>query len=395
MIYRLLVLLLTLFAFSQQALAEKEVSGTYQEFQQEIIRLKNANQIRDTVIKNLIRRIEAVENSGKESRKSEQKTVDQVVKDRYEAEDPEIKARMQMEAEENYNLIQTAFEQRVGREGGMLLSPYRFVYEPSISYAHASYDSIVIDGFTIFPVLVIGDIVAERVRRDIVTSNHSFRIGLPLDMQFDLIIPFGYERERSFRDDGTHEIKDTNGLGDISLALSHQIVKHHSFWPDTLIGISWKSKTGEDPYRLIGADELSLGSGFETWGASLTTMTAADPIVLFAGLSATYTPGEDKDIGHVKPGESYGLNLGMALSLNLDTSLSFNYQYRYTKETDIEKQKIDGSDLTTSTFAIGLSKAQSDRFTTDIDLGIGLTSDSPDFQLTVSFPFSFSLKGNE
>jgi hypothetical protein len=112
-------------------------------------------------------------------------------------------------------------------------------------------------------------------------------------------------------------------------------------------------------------------------------------------LSGTYTPGDDKDIGDVNPGESLGANLGMALALNFDTALSFNYQYRYTMETELEGEKIRGSDLTTSIFTIGLSKAKSDFFAFDIDLGIGLTQDSPDFQFGVSFPLQFSLTGDK
>jgi hypothetical protein len=185
---------------------------------------------------------------------------------------------------------------------------------------------------------------------------------------------------------------ETKGLGDISLALSYQLTNRARFWPDTVVGISWKSTSGDDPYRLDSADVPALGSGFETWGVSMTSMTTADPIVLFGGLAANYTPGHDKKIGHVSPGESYGINLGMALSLNLDTSLSFNYSYNYTLETKVNRQKINGSDLTTSTFAIGLSKAKSDLYAMDINLTIGLTRDSPDFQFSVSFPFEFSLK---
>lgn len=365
---------------------------TYEELQQEIIRLKEEDRVRDLAMKNLIRRIEQLERAVADSRAEEGKPPTPVADDGEQKHpSPEIKERMRRESEENYQLVQKAFEQRLTREGGMLLPRYHLVYEPSISYAHASYDSIVVDGFTVYPVLVIGDIVAERVRRDIVTNNHSFRLGLPWDMQFDLVIPVGYERKRSFRDDGTHVANDTGGLGDISLALSYQLIDGARFWPDTVVGVSWKSKTGDDPYGQADAEVPALGSGFETWGLSLTSMTTADPMVLYGGVSAAYTLGDDKKIGHVQPGKSFGLNLGMALSLNLDTSLSFNYSYNYSLETEVDNQKINGSDLATSTFGIGLSRAKNDFLATDIDLAIGLTRDATDFQLTVSFPFEFSL----
>lgn len=395
---RPLILISYLLVFSQPSWANAKDAPiavrdtTCTDLQQEITRLKNTNLILDTVIKNLINRIEVLEQTALGNQeKDTQHLVGSDENLLQQSINQTTQAQLQRDAEENYQLIQSTFEQRLGKEEGMLLGPYKFVYEPSLSYAHSSYDKIVVDGFSIFPVLVVGDIVSELVKRDIVTNNHSFRVGLPLDTQFDIVVPIGYEKERTYRGDGTYEAQETTGLGDISLALSHQLVKSNTFWPDTIIGLSWKSTTGDDPYALMTTNEPALGSGFETWGTTLTMMTTLDPIVLFGGLSGTYTSGEEKEIGYVKPGQSYGINLGMALALNLDTSLSFNYQYNYTMETEIEGQQINGSYLTTSIFSIGLSNARSDHSAIDVDLGIGLTRDSPDFQLTVSYPFTFSL----
>ncbi len=370
---------------------EPAPAKTYEELEQEVIRLKEADRVRDEVLRNLIRRIEQLERAARPA--EERPAIGTEAIEQKEIA-PEVKERIKRESEENYQLIQKAFEQRLGREGGMLLPPYRLTYEPSITYSHASYDSIVVDGFTVYPVLVVGDIVAERVRRDVVTNNHSFRLGLPHDLQANLVVPLSYERKRSYRDDGTHNENETKGLGDISLSLSYQLFRRSRVWPDTVVALEWKSDSGRDPYRQDNADVPATGSGFDTWGVSMTSMTTADPVVLFGSLSAAYTPTSNKKIGEVSPGESYGVNLGMALSLNLDTSLSFNYSYRYTTETEVNDQKIRGSDLTTSNLSIGLSKARSDFYAMDIDLTIGLTRDTPDFQFTVSLPFDFSLAGD-
>ncbi|MCP3678085.1 MAG: coiled-coil domain-containing protein 22, partial [Deltaproteobacteria bacterium] len=325
-------------------MSEPPSARTYEELQQEIIRLKEADGVRDREIKNLISRIEQLERSSAPTGADDEQPTTRVDEGEQKEITPEVQERMRKESAENYQLIQKAFEQRLEREGGMLLAPFRLTYEPGISYSHASYDSVVVDGFTIFPVLVVGDIVSEKIRRDIVTNIHSFRLGLPRNTQFDLVVPLGYERNRIFRDDGTHVANETKGLGDISLALSYQLVKRSGLWPDTVVGVSWKSKSGDDPYKRASGDVPSLGTGFNTWGVSMTSITTADPMVLFGGASATFTSGSDKKIGHVSPGESFGLNLGMALSLNLDTSLSFNYSYNYTLETEIDRQAINGSD---------------------------------------------------
>jgi hypothetical protein len=112
---------------------------------------------------------------------------------------------------------------------------------------------------------------------------------------------------------------------------------------------------------------------------------------MFGGLSATYTEDEKKPIGRVKPGISYGINMGMALALNFDTSLSFSLQLTDTENTKVNGETIKGSDSTTGSFAVGLSTSHGNGHAVDFDLSIGLTSDSPDFQFTVSFPFNFAL----
>ncbi len=387
MIFRRLLFSLLLLLSSPVAWADDQSTAVRNEvLEQDVLQLKQANKALEQVIKNLIQRIEHLENSTQDQTDAILPRVQQTEK----PIDSELKARLEKESAENYKLIQSAFEQRLSKEGGMLLGRYQFIYEPSLSYSHSSYDKILVDGFTIFPVLVVGDIVSERVRRDIVINNHYFRLGLGRDIQVDLVIPLGYEEENSFRGDGTQSSRKTSGLGDVSIGLSYQLIKSQQSWPDTVLALNWKTATGNDPYRLVTADELALGTGFNTLGLSLISMTNSDPIILFGGLSAAYTQSRIKAIGHLKPGASYGLNLGTALALNFDTSLSFNFQYRYTGKTEIDGQKISGSEITTSIFSIGLSRAKGELYAVDIDLGIGLTADTPDFQLTVSFPFEFS-----
>lgn len=349
----------------------------------EIIELKQSNQVFQDVIKNLIKRIELLENPA--AGKIQDTSTNNINPGDI---DPEVKKNLENESQENSKLIKTAFEQRLSREGGMLLAKNMFIYEPSLSYSHSSYEKIVVDGFTVYPVLVVGDIVSEKVRRNVFINNHSFRLGLGHDTQLDLVIPLGYQKEDSIKGDGDFTSKETSGIGDISLGISHQLLKSHITWPDTVIAFNWKTTTGDDPYNEVNTDKLALGTGFNTYGISLTSMANSDPIVLFGGYSLSYTDGMSKGIGYVKPGITNGLNLGMALALNFDTSLSFNLQFTHADKTEINGNRVNGTDITTATFAIGLSKAKGDSYAVDIDLGIGLTSDSPDFQLTVSLPIN-------
>jgi len=378
-----------LLSISCIGIAEDDFSPTSQgsDLNQDIRELQQSNQIYEQVIKNLIQRIEQLENTVRESGQADSPRKDSS----NTPVDPEVREKLEQEIEENSRLIQSTFEQRLVKEGGVLLAKNQLTYEPGLSYAYSSYDKIVVDGFTIFPILVIGDIVSEKVDREIITINNSFRYGLGNDMQIDVFIPYGYRKEEVFRQDGFMKSKSTEGLGDISLGFSYQLIKAHSNWPDTVVGFNWKTSTGDDPYRQLGLDKLALGSGFDTFGLSFTSIAQNDPIVLFGGYSINYTEEENKEIGLVKPGLSHSFTLGMALALNFDTSLSFNLQFQNTGKTKIDGRSINGSDFTTSTFGVGMSIATGDSYAVDIDLAIGLTAASPDFQLTVSFPFNFTL----
>jgi hypothetical protein len=290
---------------------------------------------------------------------------------------------------ENASLIEAAFKRTLIEEGGLLLKPGQFNYVPTISYTHSSSDRIVINGFTIEDILVIGDIVSKQVRRDLEIFTNTFRLGLKNNFQLDFQIPIGHERFRSFSSNGDATTDRTSGLGDISLALSYQLIKSSDSWPDTLVNISWKSTSGEDPYSLGSNEELALGSGFESWGLGLTTVTVSDPVVFFSGISLTKNLSDRKQIGKVDTGDSIGIQLGMIFAINLNTSLSYGFQLNSVSKTKIDYQNIPGSDLLTSMFTVGVSRILTNQVSMDVEIAIGLTRDSPDVQLSLSFPYNF------
>lgn len=343
---------------------------------------------KDAIINQLIIRVESLENTVNDLKL---KTVTQNKTPETEsngAADRTNIEKIKKERQENLSLIESAFKRTLVEEGGLLLRPGQFNYVPTISYTHSSSDRIVIDGFTVEDILVIGDIVSRQVRRDLILLNNTFRLGLKNDIQLDLQIPVGRERLQSFSSNGDEIKERTNGLGDISLSLGYQLVKSNSSWPDTLLNVSWKSTTGQDPFRLTSNDELSLGSGFESWSVSFTTVSVSDPVVFFSGLSYTANISENKAIGKVDSGDSLGIQLGMVFALNLDTSMSYGFQLSAVDETKINAIDIPGSNLLTSLFTIGVSRIFSDKTSMDLQIGIGLTRDSPDIQVSISFPYS-------
>jgi hypothetical protein len=304
------------------------------------------------------------------------------------ANDVKTAERVEQERNENLSLIESAFKRTLVEEGGLLLQPGQFNYVPTLTYTHSSSDRIVVDGFTIQEILVVGDIVSRQVRRDLAVFTNAFRLGLRNDMQIDMQIPVGRERLHTYSSAGDETDERTSSLGDISLSLSYQLIKSSVAWPDTLINLSWKSTSGDDPFGLASNEELALGSGFQSWGLSFTSVSVSDPVVFFSGLSWTDNIGDTKNIGDVDPGDSLGLHLGMVFALNLNTSMSYGFQLSAIEKTTINGQNIPGSNLLTSLFTVGVSRILTNQISMDIQIGIGLTSDSPDVQLSLSFPYS-------
>lgn len=343
---------------------------------------------KDSLIKELIKRIETLEAIIKDNQVGSVIEVSEKGGDNQSIVDAETAHKIALEQSENLSLIETAFERTLVEEGGLLLQSGTFNYVPTLSYTHSSSDRIVIDGFAIEEILVVGDIVSRQVRRDLVVLTNTFRLGLKNDFQVDLQIPVGREELQSFSSSGDETEELTSGLGDISLSLSYQALKSHPDWPDTLINLSWKSTTGEDPYSLTGDNELSLGTGFQSWGLSFTSVSVSDPVVFFSGLSWTKNISEQKELGRVDTGDSLGMHLGMVFALNLNTSLSYGFQMNKSNKIKIDDQNIPGSDLLTSLFTIGVSRILSNNMSMDVQLGVGLSEDSPDVQVSLSFPFS-------
>lgn len=355
------------------------------ELQKQIKQLKNTISNQSATTEIMLQRLQALEK--KALNQATEAPID-TAKNRVDEkqQNAELVKKIEAERAENARLIEAAFEQKLISTGGLLMQPGKFSYEASFSYAHSSEDRIIVDGFTLLPVLIIGDIVSEKIRREIVTFTNTFRVGLPKDFQFEIRVPYGYENQRTTSGDGQQEEIHTSGLGDISLSLSHQIIKSHSFWPDTLVGAGWKSTTGQDPYRLTNSDELALGTGFQSANISLTTVTVSDPLAFYSGIAYTETIEDRKKIGTVQPGSSAQLHAGVSMAINLDTSMSLGLNLGYIDETKFEGKDIPGSDYTTSILSIGLSRAMSNKASVEFDVGIGLTRDAPDLHLTVGLP---------
>jgi hypothetical protein len=112
-----------------------------------------------------------------------------------------------------------------------------------------------------------------------------------------------------------------------------------------------------------------------------------DPLVFVGRLSYETTFENDG----FDPGDEFGLGLGTVLAASPDTSLRFFLHQRYVNEYEVDGESVDGSDAVMATLSLGASSILGRGVLLDVEAGVGLTDDSPDYAVTVSLPVRFDL----
>ena len=296
-----------------------------------------------------------------------------------------------------------ALDRALISRGGLLLPPGTVEFDNGISYFNSSADQLSVNGFTVAPILVIGDIVSQRAQRDIVLSSVTTRLGLPDDFQLDLRVPYGYQSERTVTADNNKTSQRYLGLGDVEVGLTKQLSRGRGLGPDVLAGFRWKSTTGPDPYQPTST-EVALGTGFQSLQGSVTLVKPSDPLVYFGNFSYTANLSATKQIqtsdpssstgltkGFVDPGDTIGFQVGAALSVNPEASLNFALDQRFTRSTSLDGKSLPGTYLSEAVFQVGTTYVYAPGRSIDLGLGIGLSRGAPDFQFSANFPLRFSL----
>jgi len=228
------------------------------------------------------------------------------------------------------------------------LPPGTVEMDNGVSYYNSTSDRLQIDGFTIYPVLIVGDIKSERSERDIVLSSLTTRLGLSHGFQLDVLVPYGYDAERTVSADNKKTSQRYLGIGDVELGLTRQLRRSRGRGVDLLGAFRWKTTTGTDPYDITSPQPVTLGTGFRSLQGSLTAVKASDPLVFFGSLSYAANLSATKRIpttaangqtqmtpASVNPGDTIGFQMGTALAVNPEASLNFSLDQKFTRSTSL------------------------------------------------------------
>jgi len=307
---------------------------------------------------------------------------------------------------------------------GVLTPKGKYVLEPSYQFGYASSNRVALVGYTIIPALLIGLIDVREVKRNTMTAALAVRYGIGSRTELELRVPYVYRSDSTvsreiFTGTSVENVFHTSGraLGDVELALRHQLNDGAADRPYYVAGLRVKSRTGRSPFdvvtdcvqRCVGPNasgtglplDLPTGSGFYGVQPSLTWLFPSDPAIFFGSVSYLHNvkrsgvrrrvlDGAWEDLGTLAPGGVIGFNFGMGLALNDKASLSLGYNHDSVARIKQDGVAVPGSVRTQlGTLLMGFSYRFSAQRSLNVSVGAGLTRDTPDVTLSVRFPLNF------
>ncbi len=226
------------------------------------------------------------------------------------------------------------------------------------------------------------------------TNNFSFDFGYLNNLTIGLTVPLVTKYD-------TTDSLSGAGLGDVSVNARWQ---PYAYVPGELsktVTGSFKTKTGDSPFRTISGKRLPTGSGYYSLSGGMSINKVVDPVMLFGSGSVSYAIPE-KDVNQVRsgqlleevrPGVSVAMSGGFAYSLSYDVSLSMSFQGSYSDKSKYIFRN-GGVAETNSTmsgvmnFSLGIRV--SPKTITNVGVGFGMTEDSPDIMLSLSMPINLN-----
>lgn len=269
--------------------------------------------------------------------------------------------------------------------------------ELRMAYSHFSKNALFIDGVAMLPVLVVGEVAVEQVRRDVIITSFAGRYGLLDNLEVEIKAPFRYQHE-------TSDVPEANppeqrslsafGLGDIEGSVYVHLPARQLNGTRWIGSLTVKSATGKDLFSIDPNTDVPLGTGFWSTRAGVTGVNISDPGAVF--WSVGYTQNwlrknirvvtTDQDSGdqivnfvNVKPGNTMDIGAGFAYAINQRLSVNTGMSVSYTSSTASNGHKLANTALTSAALRFGAVWLTEKRWPLDLSVSIGLTDDSPDF----------------
>ena len=294
-----------------------------QEIKQQLAQAVRDLQQRETAIKDLTRRVQALEQQ--RAAKPISKTsapppaalaATPVNKEVASKEAAPSKPAGQLTIDEV--AAQQALDRVLVQQGFALLPQGSLEVEPAFTFLNLK---------SSFPAFIINNgtttIVANRVKQYDYVGDLALRVGLPWDSQFDFDIPYRYLNQMTEVTQGGVGTSvsggGNGGLGDILVGLDKGLVKEDGWKPNVIAGVQYIANSGGFSMN------LPLGNNYNLLRATLNVSKAYDPLV-FVG---QFGFGHGFPAHGFGPGNEYDALVGAVLSVAPELSLRFELQQQF------------------------------------------------------------------
>jgi hypothetical protein len=321
--------------------------------------------------------------------------------------------------------------------GGLLLPRDSIIVEPTIFYTYSQSTSLVVTGFSVLPLIILGTFESQRTTTNLVSPALQLRYGLWRGLQLDFRIPYTYANTSILRVSTEHagqveQSQHDAGIGDITFGLTYQFLYERGWLPDLMVRIGATAPTGQSQFDIfekiakgggLGSAEaflnalnssgVALGGGRWTISTSVNGVKALDPGILFATTGWNFTPASTENLIQITAEpvsggvilqpqlisarlgavHSFLGSFGLAISLNNQLSVNFSISELISKATTANGVKIAASATNVGQFNFGLNLAVSPTTTLNFLTQIGVTPDAPALSVLMSVPTFYTNVG--
>ena len=327
-----------------------------------------------------------------------------------EAEDLASQALKASKEEIEQKKEQEVSKDVIQQEGGGLIAG-KFQLNFSETYSHSDTNQLYVSGFGVLPIVVVGNVNVQRLRRDTFSTSISASYKLTNTMQVSLNVPYQYMvahtsdagglRGSSVVTTSTDEKTQTSELGDISASLSYAFLRETMGRPSVNLGLSVKARNGRDVFETPDpAAKPPAGSGFYSIRGTISANKSSAPAVLYGTIGYVYSIKRNKilytpkgkpptiiDSYQAGPGVNFAQGIG--ISLNYDVSLNFSFAESINFSSKVNGSEVANSSSTALSFTMGGSYRVSNKTSISLSFTQGLSNDAGGFSMTLNVPWRF------
>jgi hypothetical protein len=240
----------------------------------------------------------------------------------------------------------------------------------------------------------------QNTKGHTVTNTISADYGVKDNLTANLTVPFVSKYSQGDTFSGL-----SNAPGDISVGARFQPFPVTREFPALTATGTLRLPTGRSPFKTIDGQGLATGSGYASGTIGINASKVVDPVAVFGSINASYglrvkhlnQVRNGLTLKEVHPGAGIGFGVGFAyaMSYNISTTVSFseNIGQRsklvlYNESTG-ETQTVKTASQSSAMLNFGLGVRVSPVTTLNFTVGVGLTTDTPDFTFGMNLPLNF------